>query len=505
VIVPKETQVSTEKNLGPYESLRDYLGALEARGHVVHIAEVDQDTYEATGLIYRLIESCGWTGAPILIFDRIKVDGRWIDGPLVANLYGRWEYDALAFGCDPAGRSAREAFRMALKQVISLAGEDGQWKTVEPRMISTSDAPCKEIVQIGEEVDILGFPFIQSNPADGGRYINTGNVVLEHPNYGRNVGTYRCQIKGPRKIAVNPLPNQHGWTFLTDMKDSGEPFAKAAVVLGADPIVFAMSSSKTARLGQDELALAGGFLGKSVEVVKCQTSDMLVPAHAEMIIEGEIPFDLEPEGPFGEMFGYVGPGIPENFYMNITAVTCRRNPIIVNHFSGVTRGFLTSPLEATINLRFKQLFPNLVAIHLPLATPGFCVVSIDKNAPGDGLRAGRKISEDVMLAKITIVVDEDVDIYDPAEVMRTVGARWQPHPASEIIEEARGSSTDPSLAARGVTSKIVIDATRQLPREGGPEHYAIHNRDALLEGQPDIFARVDEKWSTLVEQLKHKV
>ena len=129
---------------------------------------------------------------------------------------------------------------------------------------------------------------------------------------------------------------------------------------------------------------------------------------------------------------------------------------------------------------FRDQFPELVAIHLPLAVPGFCIASINKQAAGDGLRIGREIGSAVMLAKIMLVVDEDVDIYDFNEVIRVVGARWQPHPASEISEQARGSSTDPSLRERGVTSKIVIDATRQWPEEGGPDRYAMANRDALV-------------------------
>lgn len=494
--------MSQANDIGPYKSLRDYLAALENRGWVVHIPEVDQDAYEATGLIYRLIETCGWIGAPVIVFDRIKMGGRMLDGPVVANPYGRWHCDALAFGLDPDGQSPRDAFRMTLDHLASRAGDDGQWQTIEPRTVASGDAPCKENVRLGDDVNLHDFAFLQSNPADGGPYINTGNVVLQHPEHGRNVGTYRCQVKGPRKIAVNPLPNQHGWTFLMDMKERGEPFARAAVVLGADPVVFAMSSSKAARLGQDELAVAGGFLGQPVDVVKCETSDIMVPAHAELVIEGEIPFDMEPEGPFGEMFGYVGAEVAENFYMNVTAVTYRSQPVIVNHFSGVTRGFLTSPLEATINLGFKQQFPELVAIHLPLAVAGFCVASINKQAVGDGLRIGREISKGVMLAKIMIIVDEDVDIYNFDEVIRTVGARWQPHPASHIANEARGSSTDPSLRQRGLTSKIVIDATRQWPEEGGPDQYAMHNRDALVAGQPDVFERVDKKWSELLKQLK---
>ncbi len=104
-----------------------------------------------------------------------------------------------------------------------------------------------------------------------------------------------------------------------------------------------MSSSKTARSGQDELEIAGGFKGKPVEVVKCENSDILVPANVEMIIEGEIPLnDLEKEGPFGEMYGYMGLPHEEQFYMNIKTITHRVNPMIVNQFTGVTRGYITN-------------------------------------------------------------------------------------------------------------------------------------------------------------------
>jgi len=494
--------MTAPSDVGPYGSLRDYLAMLDGRGWLVRIPEVDQDAYEATGLMYRLIEQFGWVGAPALLFERLKIDGRWFEGPVIANLYGRWEYDALSFGLSIDGESQRQAFRMALAKLTDLAGADNQWQTIEPRTVATDQAPCKEVMQQGEEINLLDLPFIQSNPADGGRYINTGSVVLEHPTYGRNIGTYRCQIKGPRKIAINPQPGQHGWTFLMDLKERGESFANAAVVLGADPVVYAMSSSKAARLGQDELAVAGGFLGRPVDVVKCENSDILVPANVEIVIEGEIPFDMEPEGPFAEMYGYVGPQVPENFYMNVTAMTCRRKPIVVNHFSGVTRGFLTSPLEATLNLSLKREHPNLVALHLPLQMPGYCFASIDKQKPGDGLAIGRAVSAAVMLGKITVIVDQDVDIYDFDAVMRVAGARWQPHPATHIIEKARGSSTDPSIRKRGESSKIVIDATRQLPVEGGPEAYSSTNRQALVDGQPDVFELVDRKWAGLFKQLK---
>lgn len=366
--------------------------------------------------------------------------------------------------------------------------------------VPAEQVPCKEVVLTGDQVDILRFPFIQSNPADAGRYVNTGNVLLVDPEHGRNVATYRCQVKGPRKLGVNPEPQQHGWTFLMDMQKRGETVAKAAIVLGADPIVYAMSSSKTARLGQDELTIAGGFMGKPVEVVQCETCDLMVPANAEMVIKGEIPLnDMEEEGPFGEMYGYMGLKRPENFYMNITALTHRRNPWFVNQFTGVTRGFLTAPMEATANLGFKRMIPSLIGIHLPVELTGFCFVSIDKQKPGEGLAAGRSLVKILSIAKIIVVVDKSVDILNSTEVLHAVGARWQPHPAGEIIPESPGMRLDPSTCNKEVSSKIIIDATRQLPEEGGPDTYPLLNRECLTNHRPDIFEHIDNKWADFLQ------
>ncbi len=491
-----------QSTLGPYRSLRHYMRALEARGRVLRVSEVDQDAYEATGFMYHLLEKLGWSEAPAVIFERVKMNGRWLDDPVLANLFGRWEYEPLAFGIEPGDRQEREMYQAALAHLETLAGKDGQWEEVTPTEVSGNDAPCKEVILKGDEIDILQYPFIQTNPADAGGYINTGNVVLEDPERGRNVGTYRCQIKGPRKIGVNPEPNQHGWTFLMDMKDRGEPFARAAIVLGADPIIYAMGSSKTARLGQDELEIAGGFLGQPVEVVKCETSDLRVPANVEMVIEGEIPFDFEPEGPFGEMYGYVGEAKSENFYMNVTAVTHRRNPLFVNNFTGINRGFLTAPLEMTANLAYRKMFPSMEGLHFPLQTPGFCFVGIRKQEAGEAIAIGSEITKSLKIAKIVIMVDHDVDLHNVADVMHAVGSRWQPHAATEIIEKASGMGGDPSATVRGFGSRIVIDATRQWPEENGPENYARMNRECLLAEYPEIINEMGSKWAETISRWR---
>ena len=482
---------------GPYDSLRDYMEAIETHGNVIRIEAIDQDAYELTGFMYKLIDKHGWLGAPSVIVESVKISGEWIQGPIVINQYGMAAHEAMAIGVPlddiEAGQHVQN-YKKALKKMMDI----GELSPIETKTIHKSAAPSKEIVLKENEINILDFAFIQTNPGDNGRFINTGNLVTIDPETGRNVGTYRMQIKGPRKIGISPEKGQDGWKFLMNMKEKGEDVAQAAVVLGTDPIVFAMSSSKTARSGQDELEIAGGFKGKPVEVVKCENSDILVPANVEMIIEGEIPLnDLEKEGPFGEMYGYMGLPHEEQFYMNIKTITHRVNPMIVNQFTGVTRGYITTPGEAASLRGFSKFMPELRGFHIPIDHVGFLFLSIEKTKPHQAIELAEKFNF-LPLGKIVIVVDEDVDIHNTKEVFQTVGARWQPYPGAKLIEDGPGFFLDPSAKTRGKSSRILIDATRQLPEENGPSPYPKLNKEHLVEHAPEIFALVEEKWGHLI-------
>ncbi len=482
---------------GPYDSLRDYMEAIETHGNVIRIEAIDQDAYELTGFMYKLIDKHGWLGAPSVIVESVKISGEWIQGPIVINQYGMAAHEAMAIGVPlddiEAGQHVQN-YKKALKKMMDI----GELSPIETKTIDQAAAPSKEVILKENEINILDFAFIQTNPGDNGRFINTGNLVTIDPETGRNVGTYRMQIKGPRKIGISPEKGQDGWKFLMNMKEKGEDVAQAAVVLGTDPIVFAMSSSKTARSGQDELEIAGGFKGKPVEVVKCENSDILVPANVEMIIEGEIPLnDLEKEGPFGEMYGYMGLPHEEQFYMNIKTITHRVNPMIVNQFTGVTRGYITTPGEAASLRGFSKFMPELRGFHIPIDHVGFLFLSIEKTKPHQAIELAEKFNF-LPLGKIVIVVDEDVDIHNTKEVFQTVGARWQPYPGAKLIEDGPGFFLDPSAKTRGKSSRILIDATRQLPEENGPSPYPKLNREHLAEHAPDIFALVEEKWGHLI-------
>jgi len=442
----KDLKENSTNVTGPYDSLRDYMEAIESHGNVIRIKEIDQDAYELTGFMYKLLDKHGWLGAPTVIVEKVKISGEWVDGPIIINQYGMAGHEAMAIGV-PLDEIEEGEHILNYKRALNKMMEMGDITPIQTTEIDKQDAPSKDVILKEDEIDILKFPFIQTNPGDNGRFINTGNLITVDPDQGRNVGTYRMQIKGPRKIGISPEKNQDGWKSLMN---SGKDVAQAVVVLGTDPIVFAMSSSKTARTGQDELEIAGGFKGQSVEVVKCENSDIRVPANVEMIIEGEIPLnDFEPEGPFGEMYGYMGKPHEETFYMNIKTITHRVNPMFVNQFTGVTRGYVTSPGEAASIRGFSKFMPELTGFHIPIDHVGYLFLSMKKTKPNQGIELAEKFN-------------------------------FLP------------------LGIRGRSSRILIDATRQLPEENGPSPYPKLNRELLVEHAPEIFDLVEEKWGHLL-------
>lgn len=481
------------KPTGPYETLRDYIAALDARGKLLKIKEVDQDRYEGTAFVYRMLDEKGLDTSPGLMFEKVKIDGAWRESPMYANLYCGWDAAAMVYGVENITDNQGEMYRAVIKKMSTYVDEGGQWKKIKPVEVDKSKAPCKEVIIKGDAVDILKFPWFKNNPGDAGRYINTGAVFMEDPELGRNVGTYRCQVKGKQKIGVNPEVGQHGWLFMMRAKNRGEKMKPVAIAIGTDPITYAMSSTKLAEFGEDELDFAGGFKGKPVELVKCETSNLLVPANAEMIIEGEVPMDVEDEGPYGEMYGYMGKQ-HKNFYMNIKAVTHRKNPIFVNSFTGVTKTTHMIPWSASSFFKLKKLIPNLVEAYDPHEAIGIKVLSIKKRFPGEGIAAGQ-IASGLPTGKIFIVVDDDVDVTNITKVLHAVSTRWQPHPASLIIPQANSFALDPSMSQRLLTSKIIIDATRQLPAEGGPKEWPPASRLLLEEKAPEAFGLVNEKWA----------
>lgn len=491
----------------PFDTLREYMAAMEAHGQVVRLPEVDQDAYEMTALMYQLMDDYGMFGAPIIVAERIKIDGKWVQGPVIGNVMGPWDTEALTFGLDVVPNDGVATYRNAKAHFTAILEENGgSYPLIPPVEVSADRAHCKEVILRGDDIDLTKFAFIQSNPGDAGRYINTGSVFTKDPEMGMNFGTYRCQLRGPREIGINPEPRQTGYRMLMAARERGEKTAHVSIALGQDPMVWMISAARVSgrvrgsKKPIDELAVAGGFRGKPLEVIRSETNDMLVPAQAEMIIEGDVSLtEWKSEGPFGEMYGYLGARKDENFWMTVTAVTHRQNPWLLNSFTGVVRGHVRAPLDAMSLFNIRKDLPEVVDYFAPNDATGVVLVSIKKTEAGQGLKVGRHIAE-TTIAKILIVVDDDLDVTDRTEMVFALGSRWQPHTASYIYEELRGMPLDPSMPNRPMTSKIAIDATRQWPEEGGPKVYPELSRTLLEQGAPESFVRAETKWGDLVRR-----
>jgi 4-hydroxy-3-polyprenylbenzoate decarboxylase len=148
------------------------------------------------------------------------------------------------------------------------------------------------------------------------------------------------------------------------------------------------------------------------------------------------------------------------------------------------------------------MMPEIVAIHGPVEATGWGIVAINKTKPGQALEIGKRVAQIIGLYKIVVVVDKDIDILNRTEVAHIIGSRWQPWPAAEIIKETNGMALDPSSPNRPKSSKIVIDATKQWPEEGGPKVYPELNRDLLEKLAPGAIPMVDSKWDEYLEGWK---
>lgn len=351
----------------PFDSMRGYVAALEHHGLLRRFSGVDQDRYDATAIMYQLVDTLGVRAAPAVWFDNITANGRTYPGPVVSNLSGHWDAEAIIWGLprDPYDPTAayRAAKQMHLQRLVQ---RDGEYAQIEPLEIASAPAPCKAVRKTGDAVDVTAFPFLRGNPGDGGAYINTASVFTKDPQLGVNLGTYRCQVKGPRKIMVNFEAGQTGIKMVNAAKARGETRIPVTLVIGQDPITWLVSSSRIPdRLRNpkpiDELAVAGGLRGKAIDVVRTEDGEFLVPAHAEIVIEGTVDIiNLEPEGPYHEMYGYMGIAKEKNYVLTVESMTHRENPWVMNSFTGVTAEYLTSAQNAAVVYQLRKAHPEVV-------------------------------------------------------------------------------------------------------------------------------------------------
>jgi 4-hydroxy-3-polyprenylbenzoate decarboxylase/2,5-furandicarboxylate decarboxylase 1 len=426
----------------PFKDLREFISHLEEQKELRRIHKPVDTKYEIAAYIRKTSDIKG----PALLFENVN-DSKV---PVLGGVFATRKRALLAL--ETSEKQYGEKFHQAVEHLIP------------PRQISSG--PCKEVILKSEELDLSRFPIPIFSQNDSGPFITAGLVISRDPESARNnTSIYRLQVHGPRRLGIKA---QQLARQLRKAEAKGEPLP-VAIAIGTDPVLM-LASQWDAPYGVDEIELAGALRGEPVEVVRAETVDLLVPATAEVVIEGYIqPQTREVEGPFGEVGGYSTPQFPKPV-IEVTAITHRKNPIFQAALTGMptTENHILRqiPMEATYYWELKKRHPGVTAVHFPAAGAILFLVIIAmkqtylyeaRNAIASMFATRRN--------KIIIVVDDDVDIYDMEKVMWAVATRSRPEEDVVIFPRLSTSGMDPSAFRLEGTdsfwnSGMGIDATK---------------------------------------------
>ncbi|MDT3700973.1 MAG: UbiD family decarboxylase [Thermincola sp.] len=442
-----------------FADLREFLAELEKRGKLHRISKPVEKEWEVAAVCRQVFRKIPAHQRPAVLFENIKGH----DFPIAAGVLGSSrEIYAMAIGTTPDKLREKWAEAMA--------------NAVEPVIVD--NGPVQEVVQIGDEVDLLAFPIpTWTVEHDAGPYLTSPYLISKDPETGaRNVGTYRMQAKSKNKTGIMMSIGQHMDIQLGKYKELGQKMP-LAVVVGSDPTIGVVSVSKLSYV-MDEIAVAGGLRGEPVQMVRCKTIPMEVPATAEIVLEGWVdPNEREDEGPFGEYTGYMGP-VGSNFVFHITCITHRKDAIyqaFVSQMPPSESSCIRSvgreaPLMAFLK---DKLGLPIVDLHLTEASgaASFLIISMKKEFEAQVyqvISAAWGVSP--AYGKFTIIVDEDIDVRDHFAVEWAMSFRVRPETDVFIENKHVAVGLDPALAAwsdrnedrsRKIAGKVAIDATKK--------------------------------------------
>ena len=444
---------------------RNFLGVLEQTGDLIRISEPIAIDYDA-GALCRLLSDMDGPAALVE-----KVDGH--DHPLAVNLYGTRARLARGLGAEEG-------------ELLEFVAE--RLKTrIAPNPVS-GPASCQDVVIEGDDVDLTRWPFPLWNLNDGGRYITAGLTICRHPEFGWNIAHHRCQIYGPRELGLCMAPDHHLRLATDEARKDGRR-AEAAIVVGVRPSITIAASSDFA-MGDYELDVAGALEGRAIDVVKCRTVDVEVPADTEMVIEGYFDGEVRDEGPFVEFTGYQTEVIQSPVF-KVTAITHRADPVVHGVFAGKppceTNTLWRELEEAEAYGVLRRRFPMLKALHRPpqVARDFWGVLQIDpaRVKPGAVRTLLAATSAAMPRLKYVVAVDDDIDLFNLTDVVWAIATRCDPNRDIETISGTMTSWLDPS--SRGLTGKVLMDATKTGDFSGNIPGYpaeAMHRMNAAIDG-----------------------
>ena len=426
---------------------------------IIKIKKEVDPKFEISAILKRLEDLDKY---PAVIFERVKnVKGTRSEFKLVTNLFATRKKCAVALDL-PGGRWRNE---------VTLEYAKRQKNLIRPEIVDRKEAPVKQVIRTGGEMDIRDLPVVTHHEMDGQPYFTTA-VVAANPNNSSiyNVSHHRMLVKGKDITGIYMSP-RHLWNYYIRAEKEGKPLPIAQVV-GHHP-AFYLGAEKLLGEGGisiDEYEVIGGLLNESLRLVPSETygKRLMVPADAEIIVEGEILPELrEAEGPFGEFPGYYGPQrwCP---IVKIKAITHRKRAIYQNIFIGHADAALLGgiPKEAGVYSQAKAAVPTTVAVNFPQSgcCRFHCYISIDKKVQGEGRVAALAAFPLFDEVKHVVVVDSDIDVFNEKEVLWAIATRVQADEALDIIRHSRGGTLDPSQTHKTEGSKLIVDATKPTDR-----------------------------------------
>jgi len=485
------------------DNLRQFIAAIDAGGDLARVEHPVSVDKEITEIADRCMKSPG--GGPALLFTRPTLPGGAPSPhPVAVNLFGSEKRMALALGVpclDDIG--ARIAELLNLKVPDSLLGKLAMLPRLAevakfpPKSVS-GGPPCQEIVRKGADVDLSRLPVPICWPEDGGPYITLGGVITRDPKTGvRNVGMYRVQVLGKDTLAMHWQRHKVGAAHWREMADRKETMP-VAIALGGDPAsIYAASAPLPPTI--DEYLFAGFLRGEPVRLAKAATSDLEVPAEAEVVIEGFVDprEELVLEGPFGDHTGFYSLA---DYYpkVHVTAITMREDPVWPHTIVGrppMEDYYLGHATERIFLPLLKLTLPEIVDLHMPAEGifHNLVFVSIAKQYPGHAYKVMNGLwGQGLMsLAKVIVVLDKDVNVRDPKEAWWVALNHIDPE---RDVRFTMGPIDVLDHSSRGFTfgSKMGIDATRKWKEEGFAREWP--NKIVMDEATKQ---KVDAMWKEL--------
>ncbi|UXE63675.1 MAG: UbiD family decarboxylase [Woronichinia naegeliana WA131] len=475
--------------------LRGFIQILENRGQLRRItAEVNPDL-EIAEIANRLLQA----GGPALLFENVKGSAF----PVAVNLMGTVERICWAMNMNHPLELEDLGKKLSLLQQpkppkkISQAIDFGKvlFDVLKAKPGHSFFPPCQQIVIEEKDLDLTQIPMIRPYAGDAGKIITLGLVITKDCETGTpNVGVYRLQLQSPQTMTVHWLSVRGGARHLRKAAEQGKKL-EIAIALGVDPLII-MAAATPIPVDLSEWLFAGLYGGSGVTLAKCKTLNLEVPADAEFILEGTItPGEMLPDGPFGDHMGYYG-GVEDSPLIRFHCLTHRQNPLYLTTFSGrppKEEAMMAIALNRIYTPILRQQVSEITDFFLPMEALSYkaAIISIDKAYPGQAKRAALAFWSALpqfTYTKFVIVVDKDINIRDPRQVVWAISSKVDPVRDVFILPETPFDTLDFASEKIGLGGRMGIDATTKIYPETD------HDWGEVLESDPTMAEQVSQRW-----------